>query len=255
MPSNPPVQPPRLHAFIDEAGQRSHSARSSAHFVMSAVVVPSEHLADASVVLASLRTDLRRPVGATLHWRNIKSHADRLHAARALGAQPWVKVSTVVVCKRHLSASAGMSDDHAYLYTFRFLLERLSWLARDTQRGMYYTLAHVVRFKMERLREYEAILRSQPPPVCRIEWTWLDPKGGRLDQPGRVELLQLADIAASGTFLAFEPDNHGNTESRYVHEMAPRLYRRGSAPLTSYGLKMHPWSDATRAAYPWVAAL
>jgi hypothetical protein len=35
---------PQMHAFIDEAGQRSHSPSSSDHFVMSAVVVLDEDL-------------------------------------------------------------------------------------------------------------------------------------------------------------------------------------------------------------------
>jgi hypothetical protein len=247
------MHPIRLHAFIDEAGQRSASAKSSDHFVMSAVVIPSDHLGQATALLARLRADLQRPPGTVLHWRNLKAHSDRLHAAKALGGQQWLSVSTVVVCKRHLPVAPGMNDDRSYLYTLRLLLERLSWLARDQSRGMYYTLAHVVRFKLERLREYEAILRAQT--TCPIAWSWLDPKGGRLDQPSRCELLQLSDIAASATFQAFEPDRHGNTEPRYLEEFAARLYRRGTAPLTSYGLKMHPWRDTTKAAYPWVAAL
>jgi len=33
----------RLHAFIDEAGQRARTAKSSDHFVMSAAIGPDEH--------------------------------------------------------------------------------------------------------------------------------------------------------------------------------------------------------------------
>lgn len=242
---------PALHAFIDEAGQRSASARSSNHFVMSAVLVTDENLPQAAAFLAQMRTDTGRRPSDTLHWRNIKAHTDKLHIALSLGRQSWATLSTVAVCKRHLPG--GLTDDQAYLYTFRFLLERLSWLARDTERELHYTLAHVVRFKIEKLREYERRLRADPS--CQITWGYVDARGGRLDQPSRVELLQAADIVASATFTALEPDRHGNTEQRYLLEMSPRLYRRGAAPVTSYGLKMHPWRDATKAAHPWVAAL
>jgi hypothetical protein len=92
-------------------------------------------------------------------------------------------------------------------------------------------------------------------PGAQVAWAWLDPKGGRIDQPNRVELLQLADSVASATFAAFEYDTFGNTESRYLAEMSPRLYRRPGGKLTSYGLKMHPWSEIARPAYPWVATL
>jgi hypothetical protein len=132
------------------------------------------------------------------------------------------------------------------------LLERLSWLAQDADAVLGYTLAHIVRFKLSQLREYEGRLRARQ---TTLKWAHLDPAGGRIDQPRRVEQLQLADIAASAIFQAFEPDQYGNTEQRYLHELAPRLYRHPSRALTSYGLKIHPWSESARAAYPWVAAL
>src|SRR5690606_303400 len=137
----------------------------------------------------------------------------------------------------------------AYLYTLRYLLERLSWYARDQRQTLSYTLAHIVRFKLSKLREYERRLQAQPG--CNVVWSRLDPHGGRLDQPSRVELLQFADTAASATFAAFEPDKYGNTEQRYLTELKACLYRRGQATnaLTSYGLKMHPWNDSTKAAY------
>lgn len=247
---------PPLHAFIDEAGQRSRSPRSSDHFVMSAVVVPDEQLPDAAALVAKLRSDLGRQPGDVLHWRNFKHHSLKLHVAQSLGSAGFLKIFSVVVCKRHLP-DVGMNDDQAYLYTLRFLLERLSWFARAQSRELRYTIAHIVRFKIETLREYEAILRATPPPTCNIEWPFVDPHGGRLGQPSQVDMLQLADAAASATFNAFEPDQFGNTETRYLRELMPRVWRRGSAAnaLTSYGLKVHPWSSTTKAAYPWVATL
>jgi hypothetical protein len=219
--------------------------------VLSAVLVDEVHLPTAAAFLAGLRAQLRRQPGQTLHWQNLKTHADRLHAAKSLGGQPWATVSSVVVCKRHLSGQ--LNDDRAYLYTLRFLLERMSWMARDRRRELNYTLAHIVRFKMEKLREYEERLRNDSG--CQVAWEWVSAHGGHIDQPSRVELLQVADIAASATAAAFEPDAHGNTEPRYLEEIGSRLYRRGAGAVTSYGLKMHPWSETTKAAYPWVAAL
>ncbi|WP_433225633.1 DUF3800 domain-containing protein [Actinomadura formosensis] len=249
----PAVPPGRALAFIDEAGQRSRTPKSSDHFVMSAAIIDEEHLDQAAECLAKLRADLGRHPGDHLTWKNLRGHSLRLHAAKLLGEQPWLTISSVVVCKRHITQGVDeMDDDRAYLYTVRYLLERMSWLARDRERELTYTLAHVIRFKMETLREYERLLRSEPG--CQIAWSSLDARGGRLDQPQRLEFLQIADIAASATFAAFEGDRYGNTEPRYLQELVERLYRR-SGNLTSYGLKMHPWCGSTRAAYPWVAAL
>lgn len=220
---------------------------------MSAVVLDAGQLPEASALLARLRSDLGRRQQDPLHWRNVKTHSQRLRAVQLMSAAEFLVITNVVVCKPHLAASPPLDDDHAYLYTLRFLLERLSWLARDQQTTVAYTLAHIIRFKLSRLREYEEALRGSWE--CRIAWDALDPGGGRIDQPSRVEHLQLADFAASATFQAFEPDAWGNTERRYLQTLAPRLYRRESGSLTSYGLKMHPWNDAVRAAYPWVTAL
>ncbi|MFP5019456.1 DUF3800 domain-containing protein [Pseudonocardia phyllosphaerae] len=239
----------RLHAFVDEAGVRARTPKSSAHFVMSAVIVPDEALPHAAAVLAGLRADLGRKPGDTLHWRNVKTHSQRLRIAQVIGRTDCMTLSSVVVCKPLLPGPA-LDEDTAYLYTLRYLLERLSWFARDFRRRLDYTLAHIVRFKLATLRAYEAELRADPD--CRVAWDWLDPHGGRLDQPGNLEYLQLADAVASATFAAFEEDAFGNTERRYLQEMAGRLYRRGHGNLTSYGLKMHPWSETD---YPWVTEL
>jgi hypothetical protein len=41
-----------------------------------------------------------------------------------------------------------------------------------------------------------------------------------------------------------------------VEEMKRRIYRYSPASaVASYGLKMHPWTDTTKAAYQWIAAL
>lgn len=218
---------------------------------MSAVVIPEEHLSTSSSALAQLRRDLNRQPGHTLAWKNLKGHPPRLYVAKTLGGLPWLTISSVVVCKRHLTGQA-LNDDMTYLYTFRYLLERLSWYARDQGRVLHYTLAHIVRFQIAKLREYEARLRGLPG--CQIHWSALHPAGGRIDQPSRIEQLQLADLAASATGAAFNADQYGNTEQRYLTEMAGRLYRR-NGNLTSYGLKLHPSGSTTKAAYPWVAAL
>lgn len=243
----------RTLAFIDEAGQRSRSPRSSDHFVMSAAIIDEEHLGEAADCLAKLRVDLGRRPSNHLTWKNLHGHSPRLHASKVLGMQPWLTISSVVVCKRHITQGIDeIDDDRAYLYTVRYLLERLSWQARDRGRQSTFTLAHVIRFKKEKLREYERLLREDPD--CKISWASLSPRGGQIDQPQRLEYLQLADLAASATFAAFEPDRYGNTEQRYLENFAGRLYRRGGN-LTSYGLKMHPWCASTKTAYPWVAAL
>lgn len=140
-----------------------------------------------------------------------------------------------------------------YLYAFRFLLERISWLAKQHGEQAQYTLAHIRRFKLENLRDYEASLRGLP---TEIKWPNLDPKGGDISQPKILEQLQLADLVASSCGIAFNsPENTGVVETSYLRALRMRFYQPSGKSLTSYGLKMHPWNENTKAAYPWVAAL
>ena len=195
------------HAFIDESGQRSRRGNSSPHFIMSAVVIPTDRLDKASDFLRDLRQTLRRQPGDELHWKNYSKHEQRTAACEAVAKQTdLLRVCSVVVCKEHLGPPPpGFQHDVAYLYTLRYLLERLSWLARDSPRdgGMQYTLAHVRRFPLWKLREYERRLKFIP---TEIDWDHLDQSGGSIDQPNRLEYLQLADLAASATGAAFNPD-------------------------------------------------
>lgn len=241
----------KVHAFIDESGQRGRNG--SRHFALSALLVREENLPLAEKILDELKVRLNRKPEHILHWVKYTSHSHRLEASRTVGsAQSFWRATTVVVCKDHLSAGSHMNDDHSYMYTFRFLLERLSWFAKEHDSELTYTLGHVKRFPIEKLREYETTLRALD---TSIEWNFLNSSGGKIDQPSRVPLLQLADVVASSVGAAFNKDEFGFTETRYLENIRPILHAPKGRALTTYGLKMHPWNDTTRAAYPWVAAL
>jgi hypothetical protein len=157
-------------AFIDESGQRSTTSKSSDHFVMSAVVIAPSELPEAATLLANMRLALRRGPSDEISWKKLRSHADRLKASQMLG-QSNTRISSVIVCKRDFDPIFGGSvpdEDFAYLYTFRLLLERLSWLARDRGLVLSYTLAQIGQFPLAKLRRYEGILRGLPE--CTVEW-------------------------------------------------------------------------------------
>lgn len=248
---------PRLLAYIDESGQRAITKSSSDHFVITAILVPETRRPEAEDWLARLRADLRRAPGQTLHWVKYSAHSDRLRASQALGQQGFGRVTAVVACKHHLPRGKGFSEDHAYMFAFRLLLERMSWLAAERGMELHYTLGHVRGFPKAKLREYEAHLRSMDRNDCKVRWDCISNEPSKIERPETEEMLQIADIAASSIGVAFNADSHGNTEQRYVEQYAHRFYRgeRDRGLLTSYGLKMLPWNDMSRAAYPWVAAL
>jgi hypothetical protein len=100
------------------------------------------------------------------------------------------------------------------------------------------TFAHLRRFKVAKLHDYRARLVALGPDT-QIHWPSFDGHAFRVATPNSVELLQLADITASALFKGVEPD-YGVIERRYLAEMRTAIYRRGTAPVTSYGLKAFP---------------
>lgn len=248
---------PRLLGFIDESGQRAMTKGSSDYFAIAAVLMPERRRAEAEEWLASVRGDLRRQPGQVLHWKNYVAHRDRLRVCQRFGQQGFARASAVVACKRELPKSRDFTEDHAYMFTFRLLLERMSWLAQERGMELEYTLGHVRGFPKSKLREYEARLRAMSVNECKVRWDHVSHTPSRIERPEAEEMLQVADIVASSVGAAFNSDEFGNTEPRYVTAYRHRFYRGrdDQKQLTSYGLKVLPWTDATRAAHPWVAAL
>jgi hypothetical protein len=241
-----------LNAYIDESGILNNSPTAPDHFIMAAVVWRDSNAERAHDVLSALRNDLRRPPGQYLSFKDIRPHNDRLRLSDVLGQQTWLKIVSVVVRKRHLPGNMP-SIDHSYLYTLRYMLERLSWLAAEHDEICSYTLAQINSLELSKLREYENALRRRD---TAINWQNLDAKGGSIDQPKRREELQLADLAASSIGRAFNGDKPWNyTEPAYVINLARRFYCKRGGRISSYGLKLHPARDEIGAAYPWIAAL
>jgi hypothetical protein len=234
--------------YVDEAGDRGLSSTSSTHFVVSAVIVADRDDSAARGELATLRSTLGRAPGQVLHFQKL-THSQRLKAAQDVAASSLAVLTNVVVHKNILGQPMPAGNvayisrpDPMYLWSLRLLLERVSWYCDESGKGQaIVTFAHVRHFKVQKLHDYRRALEATPG--VQIRWPVFANHPFRIDAPARIELLQMADIAASALFRAVEPDDFGNREPRYLDELAPKLYRRGSANVTSYGLKVFPTAE------------
>jgi len=250
-----------LHAYIDESGQLSHTRLSSDHFVLAAIVCRETNLAPLDRLLGRIKEELGRREDNCLTWKKIKKPDQRQTASAMIGRAQFVQIIAVIVCKRQL-APRITDQDEAYLKTFEYLLQRLSWLGRRWGTRTHYTLSHIKNFKVEKLPRFEAALRTRGTDT-EIKWDHLDPLGGRISNDRATSRLQLADLVASATARAFEhhPLLGRPAEQTFLMNLLPR-YMRGPLPerhnvLTSYGLKMHPWKDRpdVQELYPWLSPL
>jgi hypothetical protein len=223
---------------------------------MSALVCRDPNVERLKDLLVRLRKALGRGPSDRLNWKNIKHPEQRLLVAEMIGQTSFVKTTSVIVCKQHLFPR--MVHTHAaYLFTLRFLLERLSWLAREHNGVASYTISHVRHFRRQSLQTYEFNLRARGTDT-KIAWAHLDPYGGRLSNDRTVEALQLADLVASATARAFNATGAGPPDQTYLLALLPRAYRGIAGRenvLTSYGLKMHPWGSDVKPHYPWLLQL
>lgn len=234
--------------YIDEAGDRGTAPGSSKYFVVTAVVVDDDKDALAREALLQLKRLLGRRPEDILHFRNL-THSQKVKACQTISSLPIDGFASVIVCKKILSTpfpSGGLAyiaqPDPMYLWAIRLLLERVSWLIRDTGEGTsIVTFAHLKRFKAVKLHSYREALRHSP---TSIHWPSFEGHDFRLSAPSKTHLLQVADICASALFKAVEPDEYGNPEPRYLTELRSIIYRRTSGLLTSYGLKVFPNAEA-----------
>ena len=237
-----------FRVYIDEAGDRGHHPKSSKHFVVSAVVVRDQDEATLRAELAALRQTLGRHPGHLLHFRNL-THPQKLKACQDVAGSCCATITNVVFCKAKIAGQIPVGGgtayikqaDPMYLYAVRLLLERVSWYVDENGGGpAIVTFAHLTRFPAMKLHNYREALRHSQ---TQIRWKAFHGHVFRINHPHTIELLQIADNAASALFRAVEPDDYGNIEDRYLRELAPKLYRRGAANVTSYGLKVFPTSE------------
>lgn len=238
--------------YIDEAGDRGASEGSSDYFVVSAVIVADQHDAATRNRLAEIRELLGRDRNHVLHFRKLK-HVPKVRACMEVANLDNACVTNVILCKRRLQAKLPdgsgahiKNPDPMYLYAIRLLLERISWFIDDAgaSNKAIVTLGHITRFKSEKLHEYRANLEFLSD-TNEIRWDVFAGHPFRLAATNEVELLQLADIAASALFAAIDPGKLGITERRYLDELAPLIYRR-RGNVMSYGLKVLPDDEGNR---------
>jgi hypothetical protein len=208
---------------------------------VAAVIVRDDYDAAARRELAALRDALGRGPRQPLHFWKF-SHPQRLHAAQATANLPIRAITSVILCKEPLRDSKKtrlINADPMYLWALRLLIERVSWcIRRSGGSGAKATFAEVKGFKSGKLHDYRRRLESRTD--VNIDWALFKGHPFRVDRPATMEMLQVADTAASAIFQAVEPDPFGNTEPRYLKELKAKIFCPSGRLITSYGLKTFP---------------
>ncbi|HVY23675.1 MAG TPA: DUF3800 domain-containing protein [Steroidobacteraceae bacterium] len=238
-----------FRAYIDESGDegfvfKPDGTGSSRWLVLSAVIVRRENDLIVVKLMDEVRALLGRQPRKELHFVKL-NHAQRIPYARAIGKASLRTVSVMIHKPSVQEPETFQAHKHRlYRYASRLLLERVSWLCRDHHiKGKGSGLADIIfsnrgQMSYEELRGYLCKLRENSAGV-NIDWNFIDPAAVSAVQHSQMAGLQIADAVASGIFAALNPNQFGDTESRYLTELLPTVYRH-QGQLLGYGLKFWP---------------
>jgi len=240
--------PPTFVAYIDESGDEGFAfgKGSPTWFVLSAVVVRKSVEAQTVKLVDDVRRQLGKPDKKPLHFRDLK-HEQRLPLLGKI-AGSHLRVLTVLIHKPSLvEVETFQGRYRLYFYAVRLLLERVSWLCRDSRTAhdvgdgsVEIVFSNRSDLSYSELSEYLTKLQANPGPFdVRIDWKSVRPEQIVAFTPGKRMGLQLADAVASSLFYAVQPSQYGFTEDRYARILKPVMYHREGRYI-GYGPKFWP---------------
>ncbi len=238
-------------AYIDESGDEGFvflpgEKGSSRWLVLSAVVFRKSKDMEAVRVMRDVRTLLGKDPKKALHFRDMK-HEHRVPYVRALAAAP-IRTVSVLVHKPSIIEPEKFQNEafRLYRYATRLLVERVSWLCRDTRKenegdgSCELIFSNRSAMSYEDLRNYLLHLKDKPGTDARIDWNAIRSQQVRAVNHDQLAGLQIADAVASSMFFAVNLSQYGEAEDRYFRMLRPTVYRHAKTGELGYGLKFWP---------------
>ncbi len=238
-------------AYIDESGDEGFvflpgEKGSSRWLVLSAVVFRKTKDLEAVRVMREVRTLLGKDPKKALHFREMK-HEHRVPYVRALASAP-IRTVSVLIHKPSITEPEKFQSEpfRLYRYATRLLVERVSWLCRDTRKdnegdgSCELIFSNRSAMSYDDLRSYLSLLQDKPGIDARIDWTAINPKHVRAVNHDQLAGLQMADAVASSLFFAVNLTQYSEVEDRYYKMLRPTIYRHPKSGELGYGLKFWP---------------
>jgi hypothetical protein len=252
--------------YIDESGDEGfvfHPGErgSSRWLVLSAAVFRKSNDLQAVQLMREVRAKLGKEPKKALHFRELR-HEQRVPYVRAIG-EAQVRTVSVLIHKPSIKEPERFQSEsfRLYRYATRLLLERVSWLCRDQRKDgdgdgtAEITFSNRSAMSYDDLRHYLGHLRETAEAKdVRVDWNVVRPERVKAVNHDQLAGLQIADAVASGIYFAVNLSQYGEVEDRYLHLLAPTIYRHKKTAL-GYGLKFWPEDFETlTGALPHLAA-
>lgn len=189
-----------------------------------------------------------------LHFKNL-SHDQKVYASRALSAKP-LGICVIASDKESLlDADTAMREKfkekgHLYNYLIRLLLERVTDVCakKAPDAKVHVTFSRRGGTDYQSMRDYFLLLQARknsPGMRHRINWNVFSPEDIKVENHKVRAGLQLADLATSATYKAFEPNIYGDTEQRYLSVLSGRFIKKNGR-VPNYGLMVAPYNNSNK---------
>ncbi len=213
--------------YIDEAGDLG-AHRGTQWFVLTAVVVDKYSESSIRNAIRSLKTRLNLQ---NIHFRTIKDFQRKCFVVDNIATQNFTMIS-VLFDTNQFDRSQMPSDKIAYNFICRYLIERVSWLLRDTNRRGDIVLSSRGTSRDNELVDYIKT-KLIPFPDNQIADVF-DTVTARAASSW--DMLQLADVCATSMFYAYEIGGFGFTTPCFSYRLFNHMYRY-NGELLKYGIK------------------
>jgi len=228
-----------IYAYIDESGDEGIGGKGTKWFIITALIANQREAAELGSTYHRIKQRINLGAEKILHWSEL-SHLRKKAVTEELANNNF-SICSVLVDTQHqdiVNTSPKLKGRRLYFYTFRRLVERITWYCDDKGCKVRLYPENKGGIKYEELNGYLNYIQSQPD--CQIRKSCI--LGVKPKSKSQSNLLQLADCVCGVVQNAVE-HKYSVIEDSYLLTLKDKLYRR-SGKVFGYGLKFMPHKSA-----------
>ena len=221
---------------MDESGDEGTGGKGTRWFVITALITSQEEATALGYTYHRIKQRINLGADKVLHWSEL-NHPRKKAVAEEL-ANNDLSICSVLVDTQHqdiVNTSPKLKGRRLYFYTFRRLVERVTWYCDDKGCKVRLYPENKGGIKYEELNGYLDYIQSQPD--CEIRKGCI--LGVKPKAKFQSNLIQLADCVCGAVYDAVEYKKYDVLEDSYLLMLKDKLYRRDSK-LFGYGIKFMP---------------
>ena len=224
-----------MYAYIDESGDEGIGGKGTKWFVITALIASQEEATALGYAYHRIKQRINLDANKVLHWSEL-SHPRKKAVVEELANNDF-SICSVLADTQHqgiVNTSPKLKGRRLYFYTFRRLVERITWYCDDKSYKVRLYPENKAGVKCKELNGYLNYIQSQPD--CEIRKGCI--LGVQPKAKPQSNLLQLADSVCGAVQNAVEY-KYGVIEDSYLLALKDKLYRR-DGKVFGYGIKFMP---------------